>query len=124
MANEWLVTHQVRLINGSLKYDPGEVSFRADQTTKKGPSPGFLLISTAGEDITFTDLTTPGIVVIKNLDAANFVEYGIWDGSTFHELGEVLAGEEFVFRMSRNMTGFRMKADTAEVAVQVLAFDK
>lgn len=123
MANEITMTSSLRVLNGNQNYAPPQTSKKYDQSTAGGPVPGTLSIGTAGEDITFTDLSTPAVVRMKNLDATNFVEYGIWDGSTFHELGELLPGQETVLRFSRNMTGFRMKADTGACRVEIDAFE-
>lgn len=125
MANEAAIKSSLSITKGNLQYQSRPGSFNADVTGAKGPTPGAVAIATSpGTDISFSELTTPGFVRIQNLDSTNFVEFGIWDGSTFHELGELQPGEEYVFRFSRNMSGFRMKADTAAVNCVVEAFEK
>ncbi len=124
MANEARVTSQLHIAKGNLKYDSAQpATYMADVTVGKGPSPGALLIATAGTDIDLSELATPALCVITNLDTTNFLEYGIWDGATFHELGEVQPGEFYVLRLSRNLTGLRLKADTAACEAIVEAFD-
>ncbi len=73
-----------------------------------------------------------------NQDSTNFVEFGIWDGTSFYPVGRLLAGESYVLRLSPNLgeeygtgtgtTGegintLRFKADTASVNVLVEAFE-
>jgi hypothetical protein len=56
-----------------------------------------------GTDVDFSQLTTPALCRIQNLDAADWVTFGIWDPNTgfFYPLGEVLAGETYILRLSR-----------------------
>ena len=108
--------------------------------TARGPSPGAVLIDTDGTSIDFSQLTTPGLVVFKNLSETDYVEYGIWEPATttFYPLGEILPGESYVLRLSRNLaeqysntgTGttaptnaLRFKANRADVYVDVSAYE-
>ena len=125
MANEARISSSLSIEKGNLDYASRPSSFTADVATAAptGPSPGSVLVATAGTDIVLTQLTTPGYVVLKNYDSTNFVEYGIWDGANFHELGELQAGEVYVLRFSRNLSGFRLKANTAACDCSVEAVE-
>ncbi len=140
MANEIQVRASLQIKKDNLDYSSKPTSFKADMTGSKGPSPGALTATVDGIDVDFSELTTPGMCRIQNLDPDNFVEYGIWDpeGSTFYPLGELLPGESYPLRLSRNlqeefMTGtgttgadtnrLRIKADTASCDVVVEAFE-
>lgn len=108
-------------------------------TGSKGPTPGAIAVSTTGTSVDLSELTTPGLCRICNLDSTNYVTYGLYDDaqSQFLPLGEILPGEEYVFRFSREFgdsligTGtdadnvhFRLKANTAACNVSVEAFEK
>jgi len=140
MANEIQVNSYVTIANGNLQYTSSPTSFLADMTGTHGPSPGAVTATTAGVDISFTQITIPGVCVIQNLDATNFVTFGIWDPESglFYPLGEVQPGEIYVFRLSRQLaqehgTGagtagpstntFDVKADTAACEIVVSAFE-
>ena len=125
MADEARVTSTLTIGKGNLDYAsrPSVFSADVDAAAPTGPTPGSLLIATAGTDVSFAQLTTAGFCKLTNLDDTNFVEYGIWDSSTFHELGEIQPGEFYVIRLSRNMTGLRMKADTAACECVVEGFE-
>lgn len=125
MANEATVRASLSVKKGNIDYASRPGSFQADVSGTNGPTPGAMAVATAGTDVDLTELTTPGLVRLKNLDATNFFEYGIWDGATFHELGEVQPGEEYVLRLSRNFTStsLRLKADTAAVKAVVDCFE-
>jgi len=123
MANEATIRSTLQIQKGNLDYRPATAAFQVDVTGTDGPTPGAVTASTAGTDIAFSELTTPGLYRVRNIDSTNFVEIGIWDGATFHEFGELLPGEEYVGRFSRNMSGFRAKADTAAVVILVEAFE-
>jgi hypothetical protein len=148
MANEATITSQLQIQKRTtagnltfLGFGPG--SFSADVTGTLGPTPGAVLVTTAGRDIYFTELTTPGFCVIANLEPAggNYFEYGIKDPQTnvYYPLGEVLPGESYVIRLSRNLqeqyagsgtgtTGpenyLRLKANAGTVRAFVGAFEK
>lgn len=138
MANEISILSKLTVRKGNLNYSSSPSSFRADMTGTKGPSPGLLTITTTGENVSFAELDTPGEVWIQNLDATNYVEFGIHDGSLFHPVGEILPGKDARFRLSRNLgeeedlpgTGtsavvnaFYLRANGASCAVRVDAFD-
>ena len=124
MANEITIQIHLAIEKGNVSYRSHPKSFQADLSGDGvGPVPGVVVATTVGLDVAFTGLTTPAWCRITNLDSTNFVEFGIWDGATFHELGEVLAGQFELLRLSRNMTGFRVKADTASVDTLIEAFE-
>lgn len=140
MSGEARVRSTLQIVNGNLKYQPKSVSFNPDVAGTKGPVPGAIAVTTAGTDVDFGELTTPALCKITNLDSTNFVEYGIWDpeGNTFYPLGELLAGESYVLRLSRNLqeefgtasgtigantNRLRLKADAATLNASVEAFE-
>lgn len=141
MANEATVRSSLYIIKDHLQYHGKPEQFVADVSTAKGPSPGVLTATTAGTVVDFSQLTTPGLCRIMNLDATNYVEVGIWDFSdnTLKVLLELLPGESYVVRLSRNLneeyvgtgTGttapvnqMRIKANKAACVVLVEAFEK
>lgn len=141
MADEATVKSdlRVRFPDGNLNYRPPPTNFRATVSLEKGPTPGFLSISVDGENVLFEELVNPGLCRIENLSAVNYVEYGLHDGTLFHPWGEVLPGEVYVFRFSRNFreevavtpgTGttadvntFYVKANTAACGVIIDCFE-
>lgn len=140
MANEATVHSSLLIKKTNVDYQGRPSSFTALVTGAKGPTPGAVSVSTAGTDIDFSELTQPALCRFQNLDATNFVEWGIWDpeNTKFFPLGEILPGESYVIRLSRNIqeefdtgtgtTGantnrLRFKADTAAVDALVEAFE-
>lgn len=116
-------------------------NYTIDVTGRKGPTPGAITVDTAGTDVDLTQLTTPGVVFIKNLDGVNYVEWGIREPATgyFYPIGELGPGESIVFRFSRNLlveytntgTGtspptnfFHVKANSADCVVTVEAYER
>jgi len=126
MANEAQLHISLRINNPTSKFEAQSTntSYTVDVAGSSGPVPGMVVATTAGLDVAFTGLTVPTWCVLKNLDSTNFVEYGIWDGATFHELGELPPlSKPQIIKLSRNMTGFRLKADTASCDVSVEAYE-
>lgn len=131
MANEFNIGASLKLANGSLKYANQVTAFRADQTTKKGPTPGTIAATTSGVEVSLAALTTPGFAVIQNTDTTNYVQYGLYISSTFYPLGELLPGEVNIVRLARDIltantaaAKLYLKANTATCSVLVQAFDK
>ena len=122
--------------NSELEYQSRPTSITADVGSGAwGPTPGIVSATTAGVEVDLTEITAMGgLCFLHNLDPTNYVTYGVLDsdGSTFHELGELLAGEFTVLRLSRNIgdgsgTDYEslfLKANTATCRVRVEAFDK
>jgi hypothetical protein len=153
MANEARVTAslQIRKTSGGITlidYRSNPTTFQVDVDGVMGPTPGAMNISRNGTTISFSQLVAPGLCVLRNIDPDYFVEYGIWNPASleFYPLGEILPGETYVLRFSRNLreeytspgtgtgTGaegsseFRMKAQWASgaagVDVSVEAFER
>ena len=138
MSNEATVRGSLQISTTNLKYRSYPTSFQADVSGEVGPTPGAFSASTDGTDVDLTELTTPGLAIIKNLDATNYVEVGIWDGLEFYPLIEIGPGEQYPVKLSRNIgnsygtgtgtlgadTSMRIKADTAACVVVVEAFER
>lgn len=87
-----------------IDYASRNAGFVADVIGTKGPTPGSVTISITGTDIIFGELTTPGLCRLMNQDATNYVEVGIRDPLYgFYPLIELLPGESYIIRLSRNM---------------------
>lgn len=140
MSDEAQIRSSLQINKGNLNYQSQPTAFNADVATGKGPSPGAITAALAGTDVDFGELVQPSLCRLMNLDDANFVEYGIREPATgfFYPLGELLPGESFVLRLSRNLqeeytgvgTGtsaptnfFHLKANTAPCVVLVEAFE-
>lgn len=127
MANEATVTVSLTISNQALQYRSFPTGFSADVIGTKGPTPGAVSITTAGTDISLAELTTPALCKFTNLDATNYVEWGIWNGTTFFPLGEILPSEIYLIRLSRNLlsggNSLRFKANTATVNALIEAFE-
>lgn len=109
MANEAQirVSLRIRKTSGSLVLIdyPGNANFLGDVPSTKGPAPGAFTVTTAGTDVDFSQLTQPGLAMLRNLDTTNYVEYGIRDPATrvFYPIGEILPGEGWPIRFTRNL---------------------
>jgi len=144
MANEATINSYLQIKKGNLDYSSRPTSFKATVTTEAGPSPGQVTVTQAGVNIDLTEITVPGgFCRIQNIDSVtsstNYLEVGIWDGSSFYPLMELLQGESYVFRLARNLgeefgvgtgtTGagintLRLKAFSASMSAVVEAFNK
>lgn len=138
MADEITIRSSVQIRKGNLEYRPHPAYFQADMSgTPDGPSPGALAVAVTGTNVSFSQITTPAVCRITNLDATNFVEVGIWDGLNWYPILEILAGESYIVRLSRNLSSeygtgtgtsstdvnqLQLRANTAACNVIVEAF--
>lgn len=140
MASEATVRVSLAIRADNINYPGGQGAFTADVTGRKGPTPGAFTATTDGTDVDLSQLTTPGWAHVKNLDATNYVQVGVWDSNTsrFYPLLRLLAGESVVVRLDADIgeeyegtgtgtgTGpntLRVKANTASCVVLVEAFE-
>lgn len=49
--------------------------------TAVGSDGGLLTVGTSEEDLTITDVTTPGLLILRNTDATNYVQFGPKSGT-------------------------------------------
>jgi len=122
MANEITITQRMSLKKNNFTYswNPGEYlsvnlsgSPNVDENTKT--------ITTAGTNITLSNVTTPGYVALRNTDTTNFVDIGYDDSGTIRDLIRLKPGEMCMFRLQPART-LRGKADTASVVIQYMIF--
>lgn len=138
MSSEIRVTSSLQIANGNLTYQSQPTAFVADMAGTGGPSPGMLNVTTSGRNVAFTELTNPSLCRIQNLSTSNIVRWGIHDGSTFHPIGRILAGESYIFRLdpylgeeeadtgtgtSATINSFYLKSVGGTCKVLVEAFD-
>lgn len=105
MANEAQVRCTLQIRKDYLNYYSQPSGFNATVTGTKGPTPGAITVSTDGTDVDLSELDSPGLCRLMNLDSTNYVKYGIWEPltSTFYPLGELLPGESYVLRLARDI---------------------
>lgn len=88
-----------------IDYNSQPSAFVTDVDGTKGPTPGAISASIYGTDVDLSQLTVPGLCRIMNQDDTNWVEVGIWDPELlkFYPLMELLPGESYVLRLSRQL---------------------
>lgn len=120
MANEITINTSFDLRKGQLQFSftPGVI--QADMTGQGGPTPGFVTITTSEVTQAFGALTTLGYLIMRNLDANNFVDWGFATGVYG---GRILPGEVAgPFRLKPSTTLY-LKADTAACRMLIYAFE-
>lgn len=80
----------------------------------QGAVSGIQAIGTSSEDLDYGDLSAANIgwCFLQNLDATNFVTYGLNDSATIKEIGRLNATEWCFFRLKPSAQ-LMLKADTA-----------
>lgn len=119
MANEITVQASIQVVNGNLRDSFSVGSKTYDQAAVGGPTPGFVTIGTTEEEVALAELSSKGWVMMQNLDATNYVE---WGGSTGVYCGRMRAGETAgPFRL--NNTSLFLRANTAACKVLIKAYE-
>jgi len=119
MADE--ITHNLRLTlaNGNLTdlFSPGTIKYT--QTTQRKFSV-VLNVGTSEESVTFTDISTPGLCYVYNLDQTNFVKYGKGTADYFgRSYPNDIPG---CLRLDSSVTTLYLIADTAACNVLVCVY--
>lgn len=121
MADEITLNQRLQLANGDLLDDnnPGRIQItQTTQTLYKA----VISIGTTEETVTYAELTTPGICYMKNLDATNYVQWGV---ATTVYTGRLLASDApACFRLDNAATTLYLKANTAACKVLITVYDK
>jgi len=78
-------------------------------------------IGTSAENIIKGEITTPGMCLIHNLDATNYVEIGHDVSAAFEADIKIKAGEWCLFRMSQATP--QAKANAAAVVIEYLMIE-
>ena len=78
-------------------------------------------VGTSAEALVFGDVTTIGYVLLKNLDATNFVEIALDSGVSTQKFAKLLAGGVALFPAST--ATIYAKADTGAVNLLVQAIE-
>ena len=101
MANEATVQSSLQIKSGNLEYNSRPSGFKADINTAKGPTPGAITVTDDGTDVDLSELTTPGLCRLMNLDASYDIQVGRYDPVTdrFYPLIRVKPGESYVIRL-------------------------
>jgi len=141
VANEIQVRSSLFILADNVRYQSPQQSFSLTMTGRKGPTPSAVYATTDGTDVDLSLLGTPGICEVINQDTANYVVLGRWDSttSTFYPFMEVGPGENYVFKLPRdildeysgtgtgtgsNTSKLRIKAANAPCNVLLLAFER
>lgn len=121
MANEITLNQRLQLANGDLLDDNNPGRIQITQTTQTMYK-AVITIGTTEESVTYAELTTPGICYLKNLDATNYVQWGV---ATTVYTGRLLAADApACFRLDNGATTLYLKANTAACKVLITVYDK
>jgi hypothetical protein len=115
MANEITIASSLTAKNGSLTVTQ-EANTRADQTNKGGVQK-IQNIGTSEEVVSLTGVTAARAILIKNLDATNFVDIGPESGGAMVGFARLKAGENCMLPLKPSVV-VRAKADTAAVDIE------
>lgn len=145
MADEARVTNSVAVLKrtGTVTQIDRRYSGSFTYDASRGPAPGLISVSLTGTDVDLSGLISPGVCVLTNQSATDYVDVGVYEPSTgiFYPLLELPPGKPTVVVLSRNLgeqwsgtvtgTGtdaanntIRLRANGAACDVSVEAYDR
>lgn len=119
MANEITINISGTLSNGSLA-DTFSDSDQITQTTQ-GASQGVVSVTTSEADLSLGSVAS-GLIILKNLDATNYVKYGPKSGGAMIEFGRLEPGQVNLVRLPSGVT-LRWIANSATCKVLFKAWE-
>ena len=79
------------------------------------------IVGTSAEALVLGDVSTIGYVMLKNLDATNFIEVALDSGVSTQKFAKLLAGDIMLFKAST--ATMYVKADSGACNLQVTAVE-
>lgn len=117
MADEISSSINFSLTNGGVKLGYNE-SVRITQGTKGGLE-HYQTIGTIEEALVTGDVTTPGVIVLHNLDDENYVQWGPDNAGTMVVCGRIKPGDHARFYLDSGTT-LKLQANTASCRIRIL----
>lgn len=108
MAGQATIQVSLQIASGALSYRSNPTGFNTvvnATSAPKGPSPGAITVPYGGVSVDLSQLSVPGWCWLQNLDAAAYVEYGIYDETslTYYPLGLIPPGTPQLIYLSPNL---------------------
>jgi hypothetical protein len=124
MSGEIRAQMTIQVDNNNFKFPKDGQQLQIDQAAPGGGVPGTVIATNAaqGVAVSFTGLTTPGWLKMRNVDLTGIIEWGPDDGGNLIEMGKMLPGEEAMFRLAAAVT-LRLRSSIATNKVQVWGFE-
>ncbi len=119
MANEIRVDARLAVANGLFKTEfvPGPIQVNQAAI---GAHSGVVSVGTSEEDLPVGDVTTNGVLMCRNLDSTNYVQWGPSNAGTMVAVGRMKPNDvPVMIRVEPGVT-IRWKANTAACKVQML----
>ncbi len=120
MANEISAKIRIQLANGQLGLDFNPGLIRINQTTK-GVFNVVQAVTTLETTVSLTQIGTPRLVIIRNLDATNYVELGTT--SADYPIRLYPSSVPSIFELNTTKTTLYLKANAATCRVQIIALE-
>lgn len=74
-------------------------------------------VAATGTALPISGVSTPGYLLLRNLDTTNYVQFGVQVAGTFYPLGRLKPGEMALYRLDSGASLY-LRANTAAVNVQ------
>ena len=122
MANEITISLNAQVVNGFYRdtIQPGNLQIDQSAVGRAGHVQN---IGTSAETVDLGDVSTNGILYLRNLDETNYITYGPQsDAATIEVFGKLKAGEFAIMRLAPTIVLWAV-ADTAACLLDVKLFE-
>lgn len=118
MANEISLIRSVSITSGNYRDNVASTTVSFDLGAIE-QFENIIPVTTAEQDLVFTNVTTPKFCMLQNLDATNIIQWGPKSG-TMVEVGRISTLGEVIFEIGSGVTlRVRTVASTASLRVRV-----
>lgn len=121
MANEIAIRFSGTLENGSARDTFNIGGQKQIDQAAAGIDGGIVSVATSETTISFSRLTTAGLLLIQNLDETNYIEFGP-DSTGLVKIGKLKPGEFAFLRLAASVT-LKAIANTAACDVLVKCWE-
>ena len=122
MSDEINISLNVQVTNGNMKetISPGTLQIDQSAVGRAGHAQS---IGTSAETVSLGDISTNGVLYLRNLDETNYITFGPQsDAGTIEVLGKLKAGEFALLRLAPSIVLWA-QADTAACLLDVKLFE-
>ena len=123
MANEITLAIQIQQTKNGKSFTDSTGGLSITQTGNSVSSGVILALAASAVSLPLGDIATPGLALVRNLDATNYVELG-YDDTGFEAVMKIPAGQAVLVSLDGIMAAPQVKANTANALTSFSIFAK
>jgi hypothetical protein len=123
MANEITLVIQIQQTKNGKSFADSTGGLSITQTGNSVSSGVILALEASAVSLPLGDIASPGLALVRNLDATNYIELG-YDDTGFEAVMKIPAGQAVLVSLDGIMAAPQVKANTANALTSFSIFAK